>query len=182
MEAIASKSQWNIYALDRILTSPLSLAANNMIELRTTCGWKVLVHKTLLCHYSKYYEVAIYGGFQEAKNDYFDLGLNKPCAEWFVRWLYSGKLSGPDTSTDIGELFRLYIFADEKDILALTRDVMTRLPEFDPYLSYQEIVLPIKSLPSSSPLYKFIVAWHATHWMPDDEDSERENQAMPLVG
>jgi len=149
-----------------------------MIEMRTACGWKALVHKPLLCHYSTYYEAAIHGKFQEAENDYFDLGLDKPCAERFVRWLYSGKFYGPDEDDCTVELFQLYIFADEKDILALRRDVMTTLPQFDPYLSYQEIVLPINSLPSSSPLYKFIVAWHANHWYPDSIDPGREDQAF----
>jgi len=148
-----------------------------MIELRTTCGWEVLVYKTLLCHYSKYYEAAIFGGFQEAKNDHFDLGLNKPCAEWFVKWLYSGKLIGPGADAGTVELFQLYIFADERDILALRRDVMTRLSGSDPDLPYHEIALPINALPSSSPLYKFIVAWHSNHWSPDESDSGKQDQA-----
>lgn len=147
-----------------------------MIELRTICGWKALVHKTLLCHYSTYYDAAIYGKFQEANIDHFDIGLDKSCAEWFVRWLYSGKLSGPDANTGTEELFRLYVFADEKDILALRRDVMTRLMEFDSALPYSEIALPINSLPPSAPLYKFIVEWHSHHWWPVKRDFGPQDQ------
>lgn len=153
-----------------------------MIELRSNCGWKALVHKPLLCHYSTYYEAAIYGKFQEASSNHFDLRLNKPYAEWFVRWLYSGKLSGPDANTGTEELFQLYIFADEKDILALRRDVMTRLVQYglDDLLD-RDIALATNSLPPSAPLYKFAVEWYINHWyhiksnLCQQQDQEYEN-------
>lgn len=148
-----------------------------MIELRTNCGWKALVHKNLLCHYSKYYEAAIFGHFREANSDYFDLGLNKSCTEWFVKWLYSGKLSGPDAHPSTEELFRLYIFADEKDFLGLRRDVMTTLVQVGrDYLTYREVALATNSLPSSAPLYKFVVAWYINHWYPTKNDPCQQGQ------
>jgi hypothetical protein len=129
-----------------------------MIELRTACGWKALVHKTLHCHYSTYYGAAICGGFREATSDHLNLVLNRTCAEWFVRWLYSGQLRSQHSGCHTDELFRLYIFADEKDILALRRAVMTRLMRQGlDHLPYCYIAIVTESLPPSAPLYKWAV-------------------------
>jgi len=148
-----------------------------MIELRTTCGWKALIYKTLLCHYSKYYEAAIYGEFQEATRDCLNLNLDRDCAEWFVQWLYSGRLGGPESGTDLEDLFKLYIFADEKDILALRRDVMTRLVHFGfDYLPYREIALATDSLPPSAALYRWAVEWYSNHWLPTKDDPCQQGQ------
>lgn len=132
-----------------------------MIELRTNCGWEELVHKPLLCHYSTYYEAAIDGGFQEANYGHFNLGLNKVCAEWFVRWFYSGQLYLLDaTCPYIEELFQLCVFADEKDILALRRDVMTTIMKEDRgYIEFDYVALATDSLPPSAPLYRYMVEW-----------------------
>jgi hypothetical protein len=142
-----------------------------MIELRTDCGWKALVHKSLLCHYSTYYEAAIHGSFQEAASDHFNLGTNKDCAEWFLSWLYSGQLEIPELRTET--LLHLYVFADEKDILALRRDAMTRLMQLGPiHLSFSDITLAVNSLLPSAPLYKFIVEWYTHHWEKYEVDAQ----------
>jgi hypothetical protein len=119
------------YSKNDILTSYSCLSAApssppEMIELRTSYSWRAHVHKSLLCHYSTYYEAAIFRNFYEATRDYFTLDLDKNCADWFVRWLYSGQLGDrrPQNPED-EDLYRLYIFADEKDILALRRTIMT---------------------------------------------------------
>jgi hypothetical protein len=140
-----------------------------MIELRTTCGWRTYVHKSLLCHYSTYCEAAICGEFQEATRGHFTLKLDRKCADWFVRWLYSGQLGNRAPCPDDKELYRLYIFADEKDILALRRAVMNRLVGSD-YLSCHEMAFPVNSLPPSAPLYNFVVEWYTQHWFHPDID------------
>jgi hypothetical protein len=152
-----------------------------MIELRATCGWKAHVHKSLLCHYSTYYKAAIYGQFHEATHNHFDLGLNKNCTEWFVRWLYSGEFGNGDPCPDTKDLVRLYVFADEKDILGLRRAVMTRLTQMDPeFWSYCSIALAINSLPPSATLYKFIVEWYTNHWYySESENSPEECKVLP---
>ncbi|KAI4852578.1 hypothetical protein E4T44_01394 [Aureobasidium sp. EXF-8845] len=161
MKITASKGHWDANALSCILVSPLSPFTNDMIELRTTCGWRALVHKPLLCHYSTYYNSAICGDFQEATRDHFTLELDELCANWFIRWLYSGQL----VDCDLEDLYHLYIFADLTDILALRRAIMNRLIQVASlYLPNDEIALPLNQLPSSAPLYKFLVEWYTHHW------------------
>ncbi|CAD0112086.1 unnamed protein product [Aureobasidium uvarum] len=125
MQPSGSKGHWDPYILSRLLSS--STAPDSMIELRTSCGFKTLVHKSLLCHYSTYYNVAIDGSFQEASKTSFELELNEEQAKWLVSWLYSGSLEDHLSHPDTEQLFCLYIFADKTDILALRRRVMTKL-------------------------------------------------------
>jgi len=140
-----------------------------MIELRTPSRWRVFVHKRLLCHYSLYYKAAIQGQFQEATSNHFDLTLKTEHAEHFVRWLYSGQLSIQYSALDIEELFHLYIFADEKDILALRREVMSELVKKEKVdLPYDLVALATNSLLPSAPLYKFLLDWHVQHWSPSE--------------
>lgn len=150
-----------------------------MITLRTTCGWVATIHKSLLCHYSTYYQVAIYGRFKEANSNHFDIELNKVSVKWLVRWLYSRQLpgSGLGIGSRSDELFQLYVFADEKDILALRRDVMTRLVQLGwDYLPYHEIALATNSLPRSAPLYRFLFEWYINHWYPHKDDPCQQGQ------
>jgi len=138
-----------------------------MIELRTPGRWRVFVHQRLLCHYSLYYKAAIHGQFQEATNNHFDLTLKTEYAGSLVRWLYSGMLSTRYSAPEIEELFHLYIFADEKDILALRRDVMSELVKKEKVdLPYELVALATNSLLPSAPLYSFLLDWHVHHWNP----------------
>jgi hypothetical protein len=149
-----------------------------MIELRTTCGWKALVHKPLLCHYSSYYEAALYGKFKEATSDHLELELNRDCADWFVRWLYSGQLKEALYAPDADELFNIYIFADRVDILALRRTVMAELVSREMSdLPYSSIILATKSLLSSAPLYRYAVEWYTNHWIPSEAERNHQDQA-----
>lgn len=154
-----------------------------MIELRTPNGWKTFVHKPLLCYYSLYYRAAIQGQFKEATSSHFDLNLKQLYAHSLIRWLYSGKLSAGLPRPDTEELFTLYIFADEKDILALRRDVMSELVKRQNIdLPYASVALATNSLPPSSALYRYLVDWQVQHWNPSEAAQDQhysEYEALP---
>jgi hypothetical protein len=134
----------------------------------------VSVQRSLLCHYSSYYQAALCGESKEATSSYITTGLDKDCEEFLVHWLYSGRLQEKRPVHDINteQLFRLYIFADEKDFLALRRTIMNKLVDSGLYeLPYPLIALVTNSLPSSAPLYEYVVEWYIRHWHPSlDED------------
>jgi len=87
------------------------------------------------------------------------------------------------SALDTEELFHLYIFADEKDILALRRDVMSELVKKEKAdLPYALVALATNSLLPSAPLYKYLVDWHVQHWHPSEEAQSQhysDYEALP---
>ncbi|CAD0100215.1 unnamed protein product [Aureobasidium mustum] len=165
MNPIESRGHWDPALLSSILSS--STAPDAMIELRTACGFKSLVHKSLLCCYSPYYSVAINGEFVESKSTSFEIELSKPQAEMLICWLYSGRLSDHLLRPDTEDLIHLYVFGDKTDIAALRRRIMIALVNRrGVYMSHQSTIMIINSLPVSSHLYSFAVDWYVHHWMP----------------
>jgi hypothetical protein len=130
-----------------------------------------------LCHYSTYYEAAIFGELQEATSDHFVLELDKNCAQWFVWWLYSGQLRVHGLETE--ELLQVYIFADRTNILALRRAVIIELVkrEMDD-ISYRSVLLATENLPPSSPLCQFAVEFYTNYWGPSKAELSRQDQAF----
>ncbi|KAH0130943.1 hypothetical protein KCU67_g16825, partial [Aureobasidium melanogenum] len=176
MDPKNSSGHWDPALLSSILSS--STTPDAMIELRTSCGFKSLVHKSLLSHYSRYYSVAVNGDFLEAKNTSFELELNKQQAEIFICWLYSGRLSDKLLRPDTKDLLELYVFADKTDISALRRQIMTTLVNRrGVHMSLRSIVMIVNSLPASSPLYRFAVEWYVHHWLPTKAANGRYDPA-----
>ncbi|THV82064.1 hypothetical protein D6D26_10288, partial [Aureobasidium pullulans] len=88
--------------------------------------YRATVHKELLCFYSTYYTAAIKDQFSEAQKHLFTVELSYEQTRLFVTWLYSGRLEHqPDELIDEEDAYALYIFADQTDIIALRRTVMT---------------------------------------------------------
>ncbi|KAG9590598.1 hypothetical protein KCU77_g4103, partial [Aureobasidium melanogenum] len=167
-----SRGHWDPALLSSILSS--STISEAMIELRTSCGFKSLVHKSLLSHYSRYYSVAVNGKFLEAKNTFFELELNKQQAEIFICWLYSGRLSDNLLRPDTKDLLDLYVFADKTDISALRRQIITALVNRrGVHMSLRSIIMIVNSVPGTSPLYRFAVEWYVHHWLPRKAENGR---------
>lgn len=84
------------------------------------------VHKELLCFYSPYYTAAIKGKFSESRNESFTLELDHKQTQMLIQWLYTG-LCDPEPWHHVknNEAYGLYIFADQTDIIALRRSIMT---------------------------------------------------------
>lgn len=154
-----------------------------MIELRVSDGWKVQVHKALLCHYSSYYGAALLSGFKEASSTYLDLDLCSMNAGLFVRWLYSGKLCDQSWGMSMFNMLEFYIFADTVDIPALRRQLMTEVVEKKPIgapngsLNYYMIATITNALPSSSPLYRYAVDWYISHVDESEVDLGEQDQS-----
>lgn len=70
------------------------------------------------------------------------------------------------------DLVALWVFADKVDMLALRRDVMSRLAVFDKGyeepVGYHALSYALSRVPESSTLYRFLVESFANHWCPDD--------------
>ncbi|KEQ74737.1 hypothetical protein M436DRAFT_42629, partial [Aureobasidium namibiae CBS 147.97] len=79
------------------------------------------VHKELLCFYSPYYAAALKGQFAESRQDSFTLELDHRQTQVFVEWLYTGRVEEPE------DVLQLYMFADQKKLLALRRSIMSKI-------------------------------------------------------
>jgi hypothetical protein len=129
------------------------------------------VHKDLLCFYSQYYTAALKGGFSEAKKDTVTLDLPYPQMRDLVSWLYTGTI----TSLDEIYLMKLYVFADEKMMLALRRSIMSkivRLLDLDCPMQAQEALPYLKSLPQNSGLFLYLLDHWAGVWSQTDSRFE----------
>lgn len=126
--------------------------------------FRASVHKELLCFFSPYYTAALKGGFAEAKKNTLTLDLSYHQMANLVSWLYSGD---PVAYTEY-ELLDLYVFADEKMMLAFRRSIMTRLIKFnDPGYQHldDDVAMPfVKRLPESSGLFRFLVDYWVGVW------------------
>jgi len=131
---------------------------------------EVLIHEELLCFFSPYYAAALNGSFSEAQKDRFEVDLSGYDLEIFAKWLYTGDVSGDITL--VGNV-RLYIFADQVDIMALRRTVVNEFPE-GLILYYDTIKLIHTKLPGASPLLKYALACYIAHWEPDDDDDDND--------
>jgi hypothetical protein len=129
------------------------------------------VHKELLCFYSQYYTAALMGGFAEAKNDTVTLNLSYPQMRDLVSWLYTGTI----TACDEIYLMKLYVFADEKMMLALRRSIMSKIVrslDLDCPMQAQEALPYLKSLPQNSGLFLYLLDHWAGVWSQTDSRFE----------
>ncbi|KAH0164502.1 hypothetical protein KCU67_g5116, partial [Aureobasidium melanogenum] len=122
------------------------------------------VHKELLCFFSPYYTAALKGGFAEAQKKTLTLDLPNNQMANLVSWLYSGNTID---YTEY-ELLDLYVFADEKMMLAFRRSIMTRLIQFhDPSWEHLDVNLAmpyVKRLPENSGLFRYLVDYWVGVW------------------
>ncbi|KAG9587572.1 hypothetical protein KCU77_g6852, partial [Aureobasidium melanogenum] len=114
------------------------------------------VHKELLCFYSPYYTAAIKGHFSESHRDLFNLRLNASQTRLFVEWLYTGRFER--IFMDATDMYALYLFADQTDIIALRRSIMDSLARYlrrptDP----GDMGRLVSQLPSRSGLRRFLM-------------------------
>ncbi|KAI4727166.1 hypothetical protein E4T49_05084 [Aureobasidium sp. EXF-10728] len=179
--------EWNPFQVAKILgraRETIQLTPTNnetdeelkyTIKLEDGKTFQAAVHKDLLCWFSTYYRAALKGGFSEATSQSLVLELNSECCYLLVSWLYTGRWAISDLRWRF--LFNLYVFADKTDMLALRRSIMTVVRTWRqdirmlPVLEHAAIAL--KSLPSSSPLYRWLLDLYTHHWMsyrkhPDD--------------
>lgn len=143
--------------------SKIIASSKDMIEVvNTRLGkngkiFSAAVHKELLCFFSAYYTAALKGGFSEAKKNCISMEL--PCDQMqdLVSWLYSGKILSCTTSP----LLKLYVFADEKMMLALRRSIMTRLiycqDQALDAIRLSDAMPCLKVLPERSGLFRYLV-------------------------
>lgn len=128
------------------------------------------IHKELLCFYSPYYAAALKGEFSEAKKDTITLELPWDQAQSLVSWLYTGNIL--IASDD--DLMGLYVFADEKLMLALRRSIMSRFVGFqieDSWLDIGEATSYLKRLPQNSGLFHYLVDHWVGVWSHEEYDA-----------
>ncbi|KAH0365366.1 hypothetical protein KCU65_g6182, partial [Aureobasidium melanogenum] len=112
------------------------------------------IHRNLLCFFATYYRALFEGNFKEAAHNTLILGMDKACCDMFVQWLYTGFIPQHDPWS----LCQLYILADQTMNLTLRRTLMTQLFEskFDPSINDPNTAALLSSLPSNSPLTRYV--------------------------
>ncbi|THW51757.1 hypothetical protein D6D22_00618 [Aureobasidium pullulans] len=141
--------------------------------------YRATVHKELFCFYSTYYTAAIKGQFSEAQKHLFTVELSYEQTRLFVTWLYSGRLEHqPDELIDEEDAYALYIFADQTDIIALRRTVMTFVTD-STAKSLREVyhcdfdkIIP--QLPEQSQLRRFLLEEATAFWVDQSWNCVRE--------
>jgi len=160
-------------------TSALITESAEMIQLQVTGIDKPVhaVHKSLLCFYSKYYDAALNGPYAEAKKTSFTVRCSANALALFISWLYTGSLGSVEREQDpgyryfLGSFLPLYVLADQIEVLALRRDVLTHLQlsavegdRSQPPMDCKVLQYTLKHLPVSSPMRDWLVDTYAHHW------------------
>ena len=124
------------------------------------------VHKELLCFYSPYYAAAMKGRFAESRQDSFTLELNHRQTQLFVEWLYTGRMEVEFWRGEHNDdLHTLYVFADQTDIIALRRSIMTclaiagRVPP-----TGRDVARLVSQVPDSSGIRLFLLEEAQAEW------------------
>jgi hypothetical protein len=158
-----TRKLWLIYVSKTITSSPEMINIVNTKPGSNGKPFHASVHKDLLCYYSPYYTAALKGGFSEAKRDTITMELPYDLMADLISWLYSGTM----ISRGKTNLMDLYVFADEKMMLAFRRSIMSRLIEcHDPenIIAVEDAIPYIKRLPQHSGLFRYFVDYWAYIW------------------
>ncbi|KAH0157301.1 hypothetical protein KCU67_g7960, partial [Aureobasidium melanogenum] len=152
-------------------------------------GFEVSIHRELLCFFSSYYNAALNGKFLEATKDRFEVDLSEEHLHSFSYWIYTGSfnvelLSGSESEESL--YVKLYIFADQMDILALRRSAISHLADADP-LTWDLVKLILMNLPENSPLRRSVLDMFIAHWTLESKwglpepDSPVDHECFPAL-
>jgi hypothetical protein len=144
-------------------SSVLHNSSGNTIKFQSTHdGTTARINKNLLCFFSTYYTSALNGHFAEAKNTLFKVDLSPSLLEIFKTWIYKGTIDL--AAWDYQNRVDLYAFADQKDMIALRRQLLpmgeTRMAR------YKEVEMAFSLLPDTSPFCRRIVDCYVGHFKP----------------
>jgi hypothetical protein len=131
------------------------------------------VHKELLCFYSPYYTAAIKGSFSESLQESFTLELDCGQTQLFVEWLYTGRCDlDPVQEFNNNDLHALYIFADQTDIIAFRRSIMTSLVStLRTPATPGEMARLVSDLPNDSGLRLYLLEEAVAEWKLDESSN-----------
>jgi len=165
---ITPLEDYKLTSTSKVITGSADMI--NIVNVKPDSHGKMFhafIHKDLLCYYSPYYTAALKGGFSEAQNDTITIELPKKLMSELVSWLYSGTI----TSDEHTDLMKLYVFADEKMMLALRRSIMSRLVQAQAYWFRMEVkgaMSYLKRIPQNSGLFRYLVEFWACVWSQTD--------------
>lgn len=155
---------------------------------------KFKIHKGLLCFYSGYFQAALNGRFDEARENVVNLASQSPATFLkFQHWLYSRRISlSHDFPSAMHELVDLWIFGDAHAVLLLQNEVINLLQQFlvDRWVSPWLVVSraydnTVTHAPLRRILIDFIGATGSAHWIsknaPEELDCNRE-ALLDLLG
>jgi hypothetical protein len=160
---VPNLSQWKLTVPSAAIVKSSKTIKLASIEDKVT----MLIHKELLCFFSPYYTAALNGSYSEARKGLFKVDLSGEQLESFVTWIYTGKLTEDTLTCGV----RLYIFADQVDIMALRRDIIVDLAD-QVLLDYDMVKLIQTNLTHNSPLRRFVLESYITHWKPECDDDD----------
>ncbi|KAI4722965.1 hypothetical protein E4T48_00747 [Aureobasidium sp. EXF-10727] len=190
MEAskISQEEEWNRRTWNSEQIADIIASSSEMIRVvsRNPGRFGASVHKELLCYFSPYYTAALKGGFSEAKKDTVTVDLLGYQISNLIMWLYSGNI----IATDEGDLFKLYVFADERLMVAFRRSIMTRMIQIQgsdwPELDVMEALPYLNRIPENSGLFRYLVdywvcnpdSWNYNKDIEDLDEDERIPRAF----
>ncbi|KAI4765858.1 hypothetical protein E4T52_02781 [Aureobasidium sp. EXF-3400] len=163
---VYNKRIWRWWVVSDIISK-----SHDMIEIKSQKDdsgsvFSVAVHKELLCFYSPYYTAAIKGAFSESRQESFTVELDHRQTQMFVEWLYTGRCdSDPWQQINNHEVHSLYVFADQTDIIAFRRSIMTclvrggRVPP-----TPSDMAKLVSQLPNDSGLRLFLLEEAVAEW------------------
>ncbi|KAH0365324.1 hypothetical protein KCU65_g6183, partial [Aureobasidium melanogenum] len=137
---------------------------------------QTMVHKDLLCLFSVYYRKMLQSVGSDIFNNPESVRLGPETCRMFVGWLYTGQLT---YGAGWKSLFSLYVFADEVEMLALRRTVMTNIVRSykTPWIPpVEDAAAVLKLLPSSTPLYMWLLDAFTHHW---DPEHDKPSNSLP---
>ncbi|KAH0398486.1 hypothetical protein KCU89_g7190, partial [Aureobasidium melanogenum] len=118
-------------------------------------------NRRLLIRLSPYFRALLEGGFKESVMDVLSLDASVNQMRMFEQWVCTGDFDVPKAQPS--QTMRIYMFADYHDIPALRRTIMSKLvmKKGKPW-AFAWAGLAVE-LPSSSPMYKFLVETYVQH-------------------
>lgn len=122
-------------------------------------AFRASVHKELLCAYSAHYTAVLDRCSSAAKQDAISIDLPWCRLQNLVGWLYTGNLIWED----LDELLELYVFADQKGMLAFRRVTMSKIIE-DYDLECEESMPYLERLSHKCGLFCYLVDLWASKW------------------
>ncbi|THY17419.1 hypothetical protein D6D00_08503 [Aureobasidium pullulans] len=175
------RNTWSAKNVSKIIAS-----SSDMMKINSqNKSFSATVHRELLCYYSPYYTAALKGGFAEAQTNTITVDLSDEETADLVSWLYSGQI----ISSYYSQLFDVYVFADEKKMLALRRSLMSKIVlccnashedseanEIN-YFGLDDMLPYIYRLPPSCGLFRYLADFYVHHWilMPCDVRFDKED-------
>lgn len=133
--------------------------------------------------YTTNIRAAFNGSFKEAEQKNFSVDATYTTMAIVLGWLYTGMITGLDGVSDFHHLTKVYIFADQKDIVALRRQVLAEISISSSATvpAWASVDMAYSHLPESSQFRQFLMARFVAHWDYSCDGDEAEGARREAI-